>query len=151
MDLLTGFDLDQLFRWPSGRAERMAKKGQLPFYTLPDGSVRFARDEIDGLVQRGAGQPSTAPVEDHLLSPVNHDHGGPGLDAVQKQGGGNMRFDVVLGSGEVRTVEAENRRSAQKLASELYGEEVDHVEDAEDEEIDDDLDEEDFDEEDDEE
>ncbi len=40
-------DIDHLFRWPPGRAARLARRGKLPHYRLPDGSLRFMREEIE--------------------------------------------------------------------------------------------------------
>jgi hypothetical protein len=50
--MLTGYDVDLIFRWPRGRAERMARRGRLTHFLLPDGSIRFDQEEIKGLVQR---------------------------------------------------------------------------------------------------
>lgn len=53
MDLLTGFQVDDLFKWPKGRAERLARRGKIPYLLLPDGqTVRFERESIEGAIRR---------------------------------------------------------------------------------------------------
>jgi hypothetical protein len=51
MDLLTGFDIDEAMRWRRGKAEGLARKGKLPHYTLPDGSIRFRLEEVKALIK----------------------------------------------------------------------------------------------------
>lgn len=48
--LIHGHDIDRLLNWPSGRAERLARRNKLPHYKLPDGEIRFKRDEIFSLI-----------------------------------------------------------------------------------------------------
>jgi hypothetical protein len=48
-NLLTGPEVDTLFRWPLGRAEKLAKKRQLPYISMPDGGVKFSRQVVIGL------------------------------------------------------------------------------------------------------
>jgi hypothetical protein len=43
--------IDTLFEWPLGTAARMARRGKLPHYVLPDGSIRFRREEVEALVR----------------------------------------------------------------------------------------------------
>ena len=45
-------DIDSRLNWPLGRTSRLARKGKLPHYTLPDGSIRLRWDEIELLVHR---------------------------------------------------------------------------------------------------
>lgn len=45
-------DIDGLFRWPAGTSERLAKRGKLPHYVLPNGEIRFDRAEVEALVRR---------------------------------------------------------------------------------------------------
>lgn len=44
-------DIDKRFNWPPGRARKLALKSKLPFYRLPDGSIRFELEEIQRLVK----------------------------------------------------------------------------------------------------
>ena len=46
MELLTPTDLDRLLSYPRGRAKRLARKGAIPHVRLPDGEIRFDRQEI---------------------------------------------------------------------------------------------------------
>jgi len=48
--LLTGIEIDELFRYPQGRAARLAKQGKLPSIVLPDGSIRFSRNDIEAVI-----------------------------------------------------------------------------------------------------
>jgi hypothetical protein len=49
-DLLTPEEVDRFFRYPRGRAARLAKAGKLPAIFLPDGEVRFDREAIAAAV-----------------------------------------------------------------------------------------------------
>jgi hypothetical protein len=51
-DYLYPEQIDQRLNWPSGTAARMARRGLLPHYRLPDGAIRFRLDEIAPLVRR---------------------------------------------------------------------------------------------------
>ena len=53
-------DLDKRFCWPPGTARKLARKGKLPHYILPDGSIRFLVSEVDALVKPGGPLPPTA-------------------------------------------------------------------------------------------
>ena len=59
-DLLTPEEVDRLFRYPRGRAVKLAKAGLLPAIFLPDGEVRFDRQAIGqalaGMCKRPAGE-----------------------------------------------------------------------------------------------
>ena len=44
-------DVDTEFGWPLGKAERLARRGILPHYLLPDGkTIRFVRAEVEAMV-----------------------------------------------------------------------------------------------------
>jgi hypothetical protein len=51
-ELLTSREVENLLRYSPGQATRLAKRGKLPYVTLPDGSIRFDRAAILGLLQR---------------------------------------------------------------------------------------------------
>jgi len=48
--LLTGYEVDRMLRYPSGRAVRLARAGKLPHIALPDGEIRFDKAEIEKLL-----------------------------------------------------------------------------------------------------
>lgn len=50
-DLLFPEDIDARLNWPLGRSARLARRGHLPHYLLPDGSIRFRWVEIAPLVR----------------------------------------------------------------------------------------------------
>ncbi len=39
-------EVDETMSWPFGRAERLARRGFIPHYRLPDGSIRFRMEEV---------------------------------------------------------------------------------------------------------
>lgn len=45
-------DIDRHLNWHPGTAERLARRGRLPHFKLPDGSIRFSLNEIQSLVRR---------------------------------------------------------------------------------------------------
>ena len=45
-EILTPEEVDRLFRYPRGRAAKLAKSGKLPAIFLPDGEIRFDRQAI---------------------------------------------------------------------------------------------------------
>ncbi len=47
-----GTEIDKLVKWPLGTAEKLAKRGKLPFSELPDGAVRFVWAEIEPLIRK---------------------------------------------------------------------------------------------------
>jgi hypothetical protein len=51
-EFLTGEDIDARLGWWPGTARLMARRDALPHYRLPDGSVRFRRAEVEGMIQR---------------------------------------------------------------------------------------------------
>ena len=61
-ELLYADDIDSRLNWPPGRTSRLARKGKLPHYVLPDGSIRLRWEEIEPLVQRVP--PQKQPQED---------------------------------------------------------------------------------------
>jgi len=52
LELIDGLEVDRLLRWRAGRAQKLALRGKLPHYRLPDGAVRFRRDEVLALVRQ---------------------------------------------------------------------------------------------------
>jgi len=62
--LLTPWETDDLLRFARGRSELLARKGRLPHITLPDGTIRFRRDEIDQLI--GGGLPAVQQNESEV-------------------------------------------------------------------------------------
>ena len=60
-NLLTGFQIDDIFHWPKGRCERLARRGRLPYTILPDGkSIRFDLAEIERLARHVDATPPPA-------------------------------------------------------------------------------------------
>jgi hypothetical protein len=50
-ELLCPEEIDKRLNWPIGRALKLARRGMLPHYLLPDGAVRFRWAEVDALVR----------------------------------------------------------------------------------------------------
>ncbi len=50
--LLIPVEVDRLFRYRAGTAERLAKRGRLAHIVLPDGSIRFRKSDIAELLSR---------------------------------------------------------------------------------------------------
>lgn len=48
--LLTPFEVDEILRYKPGRAARLARRKVLPHVELPDGTIRFRRDDIEQLI-----------------------------------------------------------------------------------------------------
>jgi hypothetical protein len=48
--LLNSHEVDHRLGWTLGRAERLARKRQLPHYVLPDGSIRFLWEDVEPLI-----------------------------------------------------------------------------------------------------
>ena len=49
---ITPEEIDAEFGWPLGKSERLARRGVLPHYVLPDGkTIRFVRSEIEAMVR----------------------------------------------------------------------------------------------------
>lgn len=65
MTLVTPEEIDVAFAWPIGKAERLARRGLLPHYRLPDGvqTIRFDRAEVDALIRH---IPPTQPKSDTI-------------------------------------------------------------------------------------
>lgn len=51
-DLLFPADIDERLSWPRGRTARLARQGALPYYQLPDGSIRLRWEEVAPLIRR---------------------------------------------------------------------------------------------------
>jgi len=49
-NLLTPAEVDAILRYPFGKSKRLARKGRLPHILLPDGSIRFARRDIEAFL-----------------------------------------------------------------------------------------------------
>jgi hypothetical protein len=60
--------VDRHYSWSPGVARRLARRGLVPHYRLPDGSIRFCLDEVAAVVVRVA---ATEPQ--HHESEVRHD------------------------------------------------------------------------------
>jgi hypothetical protein len=50
-DLVHPDEIDKQLDWPPGRAQRLAKRGRLPHYVLPDGGIRLRWEEVEPLVR----------------------------------------------------------------------------------------------------
>ena len=48
----SGHEIDKKLGWKPGRAERLARRRQLPHIVLPDGSIRFDWRELERLIVR---------------------------------------------------------------------------------------------------
>ena len=53
-ELLRPLDVDVLLRYSYGRSKRLARRGLLPFLTLPDGEIRFRQSDINGIIAGNA-------------------------------------------------------------------------------------------------
>ena len=42
----TPSEVDEAMAWPQGRAEKLARRGFVPHYRLPDGAIRFRMEEV---------------------------------------------------------------------------------------------------------
>jgi hypothetical protein len=51
-DLVYPEQIDRNLNWPLGTTSRLARRGRLPHYVLPDGSIRLRWQEIEALVRR---------------------------------------------------------------------------------------------------
>jgi hypothetical protein len=51
-DLVYPEQIDCRLDWPLGTTARLARRGRLPHYILPDGSIRLCEDEVSALVRR---------------------------------------------------------------------------------------------------
>ena len=56
--LLCGNEVDRRLKWPVGRSDRLARRGTLPHFRLPDGSLRFEWSAIEHLIVRVANDAS---------------------------------------------------------------------------------------------
>lgn len=57
-DLLFPEDIDARMNWPPGTAGRLARRGKLPHYVLPDESIRLSWAEITPLVRHVTATPT---------------------------------------------------------------------------------------------
>ena len=57
LKMLRTEEIDRIFCWPPGHAEKLARKGKLPHILLPDGSIRFELKVIKGLLRRVPAAP----------------------------------------------------------------------------------------------
>ncbi len=55
-------EIDGLLNWRLGRAERLARRNKLPHYLLPDGSIRFRREEILALITPSGPLPDSGVI-----------------------------------------------------------------------------------------
>jgi hypothetical protein len=63
-ELLYPEEIDRLLNWPLGTAARLVRRGKLPHYILPDGSIRLRWEEVEPLVHRvpaAEGEPAGGP------------------------------------------------------------------------------------------
>lgn len=67
--LLTPSEVERRLRWPSGKAERLARQRRLPHILLPDGSVRFIWEQIERLL---VSIPAAADFPPGELPPIEH-------------------------------------------------------------------------------
>ncbi len=58
--LLVPDEVDELFRYPSGRAQRLARRGLIPHIKLPDGEIRFEPDVMDRLLAESRSESACA-------------------------------------------------------------------------------------------
>lgn len=49
-ELVVPIEVDRRFRWKPGTAERMARRGKIRHFLLPNGEVRFTPGDIDDLL-----------------------------------------------------------------------------------------------------
>ena len=66
--LLKPAEVNLLFRYPIGRATKLAKAGLIPHLILPDGEIRFDEAEIEALLKHHQGKEHT-PCTAQRLSP----------------------------------------------------------------------------------
>jgi len=57
VELLTSREVDRLLRYSPGKATRLARRGLLPYITLPGGDIRFRQRDIEQIIE---GDTSTA-------------------------------------------------------------------------------------------
>ena len=66
--LLTPREVSQLFRYPRGRAVKLAKAGLLPAIFLPDGEVRFERKAVIEALTKMSNHATIANTERKFVS-----------------------------------------------------------------------------------
>jgi hypothetical protein len=69
-DYIDPEEIDSRLGWPLGTARRLARRGKLPHYLLPDESLRFVWAEVEAMIRR-RGLPGGAdmPAPGATLSP----------------------------------------------------------------------------------
>ena len=63
-DILTPQEVDRLFRYPHGRAVKLAKAGKLPAIFLSDGEIRFNRQTIADALASMSKNPAEGGIRD---------------------------------------------------------------------------------------
>jgi len=53
-------ELDKIFNWALGTAEKLARRRRLPHVVLPDGAIRFEWTVIEPLIRRVPVEPVSA-------------------------------------------------------------------------------------------
>jgi hypothetical protein len=56
--LMIAAEVDRIFRWPRGRAMKLARQDKLAHVVLPDGEIRFSEHEIEKLIFGDAVPPA---------------------------------------------------------------------------------------------
>ena len=50
-ELVKPKELDRILRYPLGRSQRLARKGELPHIVLPAGQIRFTSGDIESILE----------------------------------------------------------------------------------------------------
>jgi hypothetical protein len=66
--LLMPYEVYRIFRYPAGKSERLAKRGKIPHIRLPDGQIRFKRNQIEKIAG-GDDRPPANPGESRANYP----------------------------------------------------------------------------------
>jgi hypothetical protein len=96
MTLLTPRDIDRLFRYPAGRAARLAKAGRIPFIRLPGGEIRFDQTEIEKLLTAAAGV--------KVVIPAARPGSEVKIKGIWNDDGSDIVIGQILGDSEARIV-----------------------------------------------
>ena len=67
-DLVSSPEIDRRLGWTIGRADSLARRGKLPHFRLPDGSVRFRWAEIEPLIQHVSPDATKGHAESEVRS-----------------------------------------------------------------------------------
>jgi len=65
-DLIRPCEVDRLYCWPAGRAQRLARRGKLPHYVLPNSEIRFRYAEVAALVTPAGPLPPNSVITGDL-------------------------------------------------------------------------------------